>query len=49
VRESRHTASIWLIDSHGRLRTKFSGGVPVGPRDSAHDLRLLLREAPGRA
>jgi len=45
VRESRHTASIWLIDARGRLRTKFSGGVPVPPRDIAHDLRLLQREA----
>jgi protein SCO1 len=45
VTESRHTASIWLIDARGRLRTKFSGGVPVPPRDIAHDLRLLLREA----
>lgn len=45
VRESRHSASIWLIDARGRLRTKFSGGAPVPPRDIAHDLRLLLREA----
>jgi protein SCO1/2 len=45
VRESKHTASIWLIDARGRLRTKFSGGVPVPPRDIAHDLRVLLREA----
>ena len=48
--DSAHTASIWLIDSRGRIRTKFSGGVPVPPRDIAHDLRLLLREqATGRA
>ena len=45
VRESRHTASIWLIDARGRLRTKFSGGAPVAPPDIAHDLRLLVREA----
>jgi len=44
VRESRHTASIWVIDARGRLRTKFSGGAPVAPRDMAHDLRLLLAE-----
>jgi protein SCO1/2 len=44
VPESKHTASIWLIDRRGRLRTKFSGGAPVPPRDIAHDLRLLLRE-----
>jgi protein SCO1/2 len=42
VRESKHTASIWLVDKRGRLRTKFSGGAPVAPRDLAHDLRLLL-------
>jgi protein SCO1/2 len=44
VRESLHTASIWLIDRRGRWRTKFSAGVPVPPRDIAHDLGVLLRE-----
>lgn len=44
VRESLHTASIWLIDRRGRWRTKFSAGVPVPPRDLAHDLGVLLRE-----
>jgi protein SCO1 len=43
--ESRHTASIWVIDARGRLRAKFSGGVPVRPVDIAHDLRLLVRES----
>jgi protein SCO1 len=43
--ESRHTASIWVIDARGRLRAKFSGGIPVRPRDIAHDLRLLVRES----
>jgi protein SCO1/2 len=43
--ESRHTASIWVIDARGRLRAKFSGGVPVRPRDIAHDLRLLVGES----
>lgn len=42
--ESRHTASIWLIDRRGRLRTKFSGGIVVPPSDIAHDLRLLAEE-----
>jgi protein SCO1/2 len=42
---SRHTASIWVIGARGRLRAKFSGGIPVRPRDIAHDLRLLVREA----
>lgn len=44
VEESLHTASIWLVDRRGRWRAKFSGGVPVPPRDIAHDLRVLLRE-----
>jgi protein SCO1/2 len=43
--ESRHTASIWVIDARGRLRAKFSGGIPVSPADIAHDLRLLVRES----
>ena len=43
---SAHTASIWLIDRRGRIRTKFSGGMPVPPEDIAHDLRLLLEETP---
>jgi protein SCO1/2 len=43
--ESRHTTSIWLIDGRGRLRTKFSAGVPVPPSDIVHDLRLLARES----
>jgi protein SCO1/2 len=41
---SSHSASIWLVDAGGRIRTKFSGGVAVPPADIAHDLRLLLRE-----
>ena len=44
VKESLHTASIWLIDRRGRWRAKFSAGVPVAPKDIAHDLRILLRE-----
>lgn len=42
--DSAHTASIWLIDPRGRIRTKFSGGMPVPPADIAHDLRILIRE-----
>jgi len=42
--ESRHSASIWLVDARGRWRTKFSAGIPVRPRDVAHDLGVLLRE-----
>lgn len=41
---SAHSASIWLIDGQGRLRSKFSGGIPVPPADIAHDLRVLLDE-----
>ena len=44
VKQSLHTASIWLIDAKGRWRTKFSGGAPVPPADIAHDLRVLIRE-----
>ena len=44
--DSAHTASIWLVDGRGRIRTKFSGGMPVPPEDIAHDLRLLLEEKP---
>lgn len=46
--DSAHTASIWLIDRKGRIRTKFSGGIPVPPEDIAHDLEILLDERPGR-
>jgi protein SCO1/2 len=42
--ESLHTASIWLVDRKGRLRTKFSGGMPIPRGDIAHDLKLLLDE-----
>lgn len=46
--DSAHTASIWLVDSDGRLRTKFSAGVPVPPADIAHDLGLLLDDVKRR-
>ena len=45
---STHTASMWLVDSDGRLRTKFSAGAPVPPADIAHDLGLLLDDVPRR-
>lgn len=41
---SKHTASIWLVDRAGRLRAKYSAGIPVDPADVAHDLRALLNE-----
>lgn len=44
--DSAHTASIWLIDRRGRIRTKFSGGRPVPPADIAHDVEILIRERP---
>ncbi len=47
--ESTHTASMWLVDSDGRLRTKFSAGAPVPPADIAHDLGLLLDDVPRRS
>lgn len=46
--ESTHSASIWLVDAGGRLRTKFSAGAPVAPEDIAHDLELLLDDAERR-
>lgn len=42
---SLHTASVWLIDARGRLRTKYSAGAPFSPRDLAHDLSALADEA----
>ncbi|MGH2848089.1 MAG: SCO family protein [Thermoleophilaceae bacterium] len=44
---SAHSASVWVIDARGRIRTKFSGGAPIPPADIAHDLRQLLREEAG--
>lgn len=46
---SAHTATIWLVDAQGRIRTKFSAGSVVPPPDLAHDLRVLLREADRRS
>lgn len=46
--ESTHSASIWLVDGEGRLRTKFSAGAPVPPADIAHDLELLAQDAERR-
>lgn len=40
-----HSSSMWLVDDEGRIRTKFSAGVPVPPGDIAHDLGLLIDEA----
>ena len=43
--ESSHSASIWMIDAEGRIRTKFSAGGPVPPADIAHDFEVLLDQA----
>lgn len=43
--ESSHSASIWMVDAEGRIRTKFSAGAPVPPADIAHDFEVLLDEA----
>lgn len=40
--ESAHTATIWIVDGTGRLRAKYSAGIPVEPADIAHDFRQLL-------
>ena len=43
--ESSHSASIWMVDAEGRIRTKFSAGGPVPPADIAYDFQVLLDEA----
>ena len=40
-RTSTHTAAVWLVDAHGRLRGMYPGGAPIAPADVAHDLRAL--------
>jgi protein SCO1/2 len=39
-RTSTHTAVVWIVDAHGRLRGMYPGGA-VAPADVAHDLRAL--------
>ncbi len=41
---STHSASIWLVDAKGRLRTDYSAGGVVAPADLVHDLRALQDE-----
>lgn len=41
---SAHSASVWLIDGRGRIRTKYSAGVPFEPKDLARDYLYLLDE-----
>ena len=44
---STHSASVWLIDSRGRLRTRYSAGRPLPIDDVAGDFRALLAEGDG--
>jgi protein SCO1 len=37
-----HAAGVWLVDSRGRLRGRWSGDGSIAPGDIAHDLRALL-------
>ena len=41
---SAHTASIWLVDRHGRLAAILSAGTAVPTSDLVYDLRRLARE-----
>lgn len=41
ARRSTHTAAVWLVDAHGRLRGMYPGGAPIAAADVAHDLRAL--------
>lgn len=43
---STHSAAIWLVDATGAWRGRYSAGIPVPPEDLAHDLGVLLAEAP---
>jgi protein SCO1 len=42
---SLHTATMWIVDGKGRLRTRWPAGQPVAPEDLAADLRTLLDES----
>ncbi len=39
--QSSHSATIWLVDAHGRRRALITAGVPVPAGDLAYDLRSL--------
>ena len=41
---STHTATVWLVDRHGRRRASYPAGSPLNPADLAHDFRVLLHE-----
>ena len=41
---STHSASVWLVDRRGRLRTRYSAGRPLPVEDVASDFRTLLAE-----
>jgi protein SCO1 len=40
--QSSHSATIWLVDGHGRRRALITAGIPVPAADLAYDLRALL-------
>ncbi|HEX3874098.1 MAG TPA: SCO family protein [Solirubrobacteraceae bacterium] len=40
--QSSHSATIWLVDGHGRRRALITAGIPVPAGDLAYDLRALL-------
>ena len=44
---STHTAAVWLVDSRGRLRTRYPAGEGLSTEDMAHDLTVLMREPAG--
>ena len=44
---STHTASVWLVDGRGRLRTRYAGGQLIDPEQLAGDFRFLLAELDG--
>jgi protein SCO1 len=40
--QSSHSATIWLVDGHGRRRALITAGIPVPSGDLAYDFRALL-------
>ena len=41
---STHTATVWLVDGRGRLRTNSSAGGLIAPADLVHDFTALQDE-----
>jgi protein SCO1/2 len=40
--QSSHSATIWLVDGHGRRRALITAAIPVPSSDLAYDLRSLI-------